>query len=802
MVFSSPLLAQNWQSSPSYGADSRHHPITFSSDRYGFVMAGQNATGEYLEDAYRFDAQTETWEQIDNFPGGPRGYAYGVSNNTTAYVGFGKFNSDYPTDWWAYDIPSNQWTQLANFPSAGRSHPALILVNDKVYVGLGSNTSNLGDWWEYDIPSDTWSQKADFDFGDRHHPFYFGIDGIPYVGFGHGNSINGALNVYNDFYKYDATTDSWITLNEFPSEGRVAGTQFSYNGKGYILSGDGDDHGPLDNGELWEYIPQTDSWLQLESHPGNSRWAPGCFIINCDLYLTSGYDRINQIYFNDLIKFKLGEDCGCTDTNALNYDSEALFDDFNCCFLAGCTDPLALNFNQEACQEDSSCISPELGCTNPFSENYDSTANTLVANGGPVDYLTYGVGGFHFNDEFDMVFDCIEDVTINSVDVYAQTSFVVEIEILDANDVQIYSSNFYLNEGLNTLSLDYDLLAGYDYKIGVIGDNQGLYRNNDVASTIFPINILDYISITANTTSNPQSYFYYFYNWQLSVSCEDVYGCIDTLACNYSTYVSIDDSSCVYLDGICESCEDGIIIDNDIDDDGICDDDEIITFNCLDNACVSTSDGSGSFYSIEECEQECLITNLTWDCIDLSCVEQMNGNGEYSALADCQEFCIQTSWECYSDGLYPNCYEVFGDIGTYESFEDCEAVCGNITYNCVEIYSPDEGYFLTCEEVYDGTGTYSMFEQCEINCISIVETWRCDNGVCGVLNDGTGEYSSLEECEKECQGISSIYEQYDITNKRLLKITNVLGEKITFKKGITLFYLYDDGSVEKRLIIE
>ena len=68
-------------------------------------LCRQNALGEYLEDAYRFDAQTESWEQIDDFPGGPRGYAYGVSNNTTAYVGFGKFNSDYPTDWWAYDIP-------------------------------------------------------------------------------------------------------------------------------------------------------------------------------------------------------------------------------------------------------------------------------------------------------------------------------------------------------------------------------------------------------------------------------------------------------------------------------------------------------------------------------------------------------------------------------------------------------------------------------------------------------------------------------------------------------------------------
>ena len=76
------------------------------------------------------------------------------------------------------------------------------------------------------------------------------------------------------------------------------------------------------------------------------------------------------------------------------------------------------------------------------------------------------------------------------------------------------------------------------------------------------------------------------------------------------------------------------------------------------------------------------------------------------------------------------------------------------------------------------------------------------NGVCGVLNDGTGEYNSLEECEKECQGISLIKEQYDRTHKRLLKIINILGQKVKFKKGITLFYIYDDGSVEKRIIID
>ena len=128
-------------------------------------MAGQNSLGEHLEDAYRFDSQTQIWEQIADFPGGPRGYAYGVSNNTMAYVGFGSNSSEsgtiYPTDWWAYDILNNEWNQLSDFPSAGRRHPALVIVNDKIYVGLGSNTSNLGDWWEYDILNDVWSQKAD-----------------------------------------------------------------------------------------------------------------------------------------------------------------------------------------------------------------------------------------------------------------------------------------------------------------------------------------------------------------------------------------------------------------------------------------------------------------------------------------------------------------------------------------------------------------------------------------------------------------------------------------------------------------
>ena len=39
-------------------------------------------------------------------------------------------------------------------------------------------------------------------------------------------------------------------------------------------------------------------------------------------------------------------------------------------------------------------------------------------------------------------------------------------------------------------------------------------------------------------------------------------------------------------------------------------------------------------------------------------------------------------------------------------------------------------------------------------------------------------------------------------NKKLLKIVDVLGRNTAYKKNTTLFYLYDDGTVEKKIIVE
>ena len=82
-----------------------------------------------------------------------------------------------------------------------------------------------------------------------------------------------------------------------------------------------------------------------------------------------------------------------------------------------------------------------------------------------------------------------------------------------------------------------------------------------------------------------------------------------------------------------------------------------------------------------------------------------------------------------------------------------------------------------------------------------VVSFRCVNGACFDPSDGSGLYSSLVECELSCLNSVGIND-LDISVKKLLKINNLLGQEIEFKTGVPMYYIYDDGSVEKRLILD
>ena len=84
------------------------------------------------------------------------------------------------------------------------------------------------------------------------------------------------------------------------------------------------------------------------------------------------------------------------------------------------------------------------------------------------------------------------------------------------------------------------------------------------------------------------------------------------------------------------------------------------------------------------------------------------------------------------------------------------------------------------------------------NCSGVTPTWNCSNGVCSDPGTGTGAYTSLTACQTVC-GTTEIQEQ--TTNKELLKVTDLLGRE-TKATNQLLFYIYNDGTVEKKVVIE
>lgn len=320
-VLSCLSFGQTWQEKATNPGDGRHHPVTFALDGKGYMVTGSTDFVTGTTDFYEYDPVTDSWTTLTNFPGVGRGFSIGDTWDGKAYMGFGfGANNDYLKDLWEYDPVTNSWTELATCPCEERVHPAFVIEDGLLFVGLGNNdiNGNLDDWWEYNIATDSWRQLPDLPGGERHHPFMFSANGDVYAGFGHGNGPGTV--VYKNWYRWDIATETWTQMNDLPAEGRVAGTQFSIGDRGFVLSGDGDNHGAMATGEFWEYDFQNDSWTELPPHPGVSRWAPGSFTIGNVVYLVAGEIRSgnpNAGLQSDLWSFDLDAIANLNDESSL-----------------------------------------------------------------------------------------------------------------------------------------------------------------------------------------------------------------------------------------------------------------------------------------------------------------------------------------------------------------------------------------------------------------------------------------------------------------------------------------------------
>ncbi len=204
-----------------------------------------------------------------------------------------------------YDPIGNSWTAKTPLPGTTRYGSSSFVLDGVAYIVCGNFGSASGpltnEVWAYNITNDSWTSKAPYPGGQLYYTTSFAINNFGYAGGGREKPNNGAYVMYDTFYKYDATLDSWSPIAPYPG-GRHSGmTAVVFNQK-VVVGGDGDSLGWTYR-EFHTYDPIADSWTAGPDLPvGYERSHPVGLNTPTDAYISSGIGNI--IYFNDLWKLE------------------------------------------------------------------------------------------------------------------------------------------------------------------------------------------------------------------------------------------------------------------------------------------------------------------------------------------------------------------------------------------------------------------------------------------------------------------------------------------------------------------
>ena len=117
---------------------------------------------------------------------------------------------------------------------------------------------------------------------------------------------------------------------------------------------------------------------------------------------------------------------------------------------------------------------------------------------------------------------------------------------------------------------------------------------------------------------------------------------------------------------------------------------------------------------------------------------------------------------------------------------------GNPRLSCLNVDDPP-----TSEDDWPFDDPWSVYST---SCSS-VNSWNCVGNDCLGDSTGQGMFTILGDCQNSC-GVSSVLDNESNSSKELIKIIDILGRHTEQTNETILFYLFDDGTVEKRIIIE
>ncbi len=284
-------------------------------------------------------------------------------------------------------------------------------------------------------------------------------------------------------------------------------------------------------------IPNQDNSNFLFS---SNLMVPGLDIGTHYLHLV-GIDEMNQMSEPSHFQFNIVSQniiFGCIDVDACNYDQEANFDDGSCLYQIDCFGNCGGNFVFDECGicngNNISC----LGCTDTEAINYDSDA--LVDDGSCEYTIILDFVGLNINDDGT---GFINIDILNSINITGFQFDISGINIINASGGAAENSGFQLTSNETTVS-------GFSFTGNVIHSNANEYSMlttlsfENGAGEVCMSNIM----VAAEARSNgfipsinvvtPSCEF---------IEQDVVLGCIDICANNFNPMANFDDGSCDYL---------------------------------------------------------------------------------------------------------------------------------------------------------------------------------------------------------------------------------------------------------------
>lgn len=140
----------------------------------------------------------------------------------------------------------------------------------------------------------------------------------------------------------------------------------------------------------------------------------------------------------------------------------------------------------------------------------NSVANTPVF--GAPSGTNIGTAGNHTTNLEYLIFDVYQPCTLKTVVVYATGAGNRTFELRNSGGAVITNTIINCISGMNTVTLNFSLNPGTAYQLGLSSTSaSNLIRNR--TGSAYPYNIGNMVNITGN--SYAQTYYFYFYNWQV-----------------------------------------------------------------------------------------------------------------------------------------------------------------------------------------------------------------------------------------------------------------------------------------------